>query len=72
MNYNSCMKKYETPIFNRPIESEDFKNYINKPRRRRFHDINIWPERYQTFNNIKYKNKMKNIYGDKGDINTFK
>ena len=63
MNYNRDMKIYETPMFNRPIQCQDFKDYISKPRRRRFHDKDIWPTRYEKFKNIKYLNKIKRIYG---------
>ena len=63
MNYNKDMKIYETPIFNRPIQSPDFKAYISKPRRRRFHDKNIWPVRYEKFKNLKDLNKIKILYG---------
>ena len=61
MNYNHSTKCYETPIFSRPIESLEFKAYINKPRRRRFHDVNIWPARYNEFLNIKYNNNLKTV-----------
>jgi len=57
MNYNVDMKQYETPVFSRPITSPDFKSYISKPRRRRFHDSQIWPERYQKY--------TLNIYAEK-------
>ena len=59
------MRSYEIPIFSRPIQSPDFMAYISKPRRRRFHDKEIWPSRYSEYldklTRERYK-AVKNIY----------
>ena len=60
MNYNADMKQYETPVFSRPITSPDFQRYINRPRRRRFNDSQIWPERYQKYKLSIFAEKLNN------------
>ncbi len=49
---------YEIPIFSRPVTSPDFKAYISRPRRRRFHDPEIWPDRYQAYLDKKTREKL--------------
>ncbi len=53
------MNQYVTPLFSCPISSPDFQAYISKPRRRRFHDREIWPARYQKYQDGKYSQRFK-------------
>ena len=60
--YKTRNSNYVVPLFSRPIQSPDFQAYISKPRRRRFHDSQIWPDRYNSYMNklIEKRTKVHN------------
>ena len=57
MAYNNY-SDYQVPQFSRPIQSPDFKTYIERPIRKRFLDSEIWPMEYAAHRAKVSKNRV--------------